>query len=460
MHIVTMLILISLLILVHEFGHFIAAKLMGIRVSKFALGLPFGPTLYRKKCGDTEFLIHAFLLGGYISFPDDEKDAEGKDVLPEDSPLRFKNKKPWQQAIVVSAGVFANIIFAVFVVMLAAGIYHKLPSGSAEVYINDLIKKENGSNAIQAGLKPRDKIVSVNGIKINSSYKFIFMVQKSKYFDGHVSPKIVEEKYQELLDKNPSIKDKELLKAGETIKLPALTPEEPVNISETVASGYEKYITDEIELTHSEKELRNELFGKQKITLEKDVTPKELARALSDSYKPINLVVEREGNEIAINNLYTDREGLLGVKLEGKEIFIPTTTFGSIVKHSCAYLWTNTKNMLFGLWQLVSGKIPFSEMHGIVAIAKIGGDIIESHGMLNGLLLTAIISINLAIINLLPIPALDGGHLLFLFLEKVLGRKLNEEAVDRIANTCFMLLILLMVFVIFNDVFALITKKF
>ena len=101
MSIIIMILLLSLLILVHETGHFFAARAFGIRVEKFGFGLPIGPTLFKTKCGDVEILVHAFLLGGYVSFPDDEKDCE----LAEDSPERFINKPAWQRAIVVSAGV-------------------------------------------------------------------------------------------------------------------------------------------------------------------------------------------------------------------------------------------------------------------------------------------------------------------------------------------------------------------
>ena len=117
---IIMLLLISLLILVHELGHFFAAKLVGIRVDKFGFGLPFGPTLFKKKIGETEILIHAFLLGGYVSFPDDEEECD----LPKDSPQRFSNKTVGQRALVISAGVICNVILA-YILIFSTGLFWK-----------------------------------------------------------------------------------------------------------------------------------------------------------------------------------------------------------------------------------------------------------------------------------------------------------------------------------------------
>ena len=124
-----------------------------------------------------------------------------------------------------------------------------------------------------------------------------------------------------------------------------------------------------------------------------------------------------------------------------------------------SYLYETTATMLKGLWQLFSGKVSMSDMHGVIAVVKVGGDIIASKGLLNGLLLTAMISMNLAIMNFLPIPALDGGHVMFLLIEKITGKKPSKEAGEKITNFFFMLLILLMVAICYNDIFALITKK-
>lgn len=472
MNTIIMLFLISLLILVHEIGHFAAARLFGVRVSKFGFGLPIGPTLFKTKWGNTEILIHAFLLGGYVSFPDDEevkdgenqkeenKEEEKEEILPLDSPERFRNKAPWQKAIIVSAGVFMNVIFAIFLTMLAAAWYHKLPTGTSDVYIKEIITENNSSNIVNSGAKAGDKIKSINGIKTTNSYKFIFAVQKSKYFDGIVDNTVVTNKLNDLKKLNPNVDFENVIKKDTKILLPEMTPEKPLNITESVASGYEKYQTNEVNLTKEEIALRDKLESKKEYVLEEDIEPENIARALSDSFKPITIVLDRNGEEIILNNIYTDKTGVLGIKLETKEIFTEINNFKDVITCSLSYLWTNTKLMGYGLWQLVTGKIPMSEMHGIVVITKVGSDIIETYGMLNGLLLTAIISIDLAIINLLPIPALDGGHLMFLALEKILGREIDEKITENIGRFFFLLLIILMVYVIFNDIFALVTHKF
>ena len=453
-----MLILISLLVLVHELGHYLAARAFGIQVSHFGLGLPIGPLLYETKCGDTKITVHAFLLGGYVSFPDDDEDNEITKDLPLDSPKRFKNKKPWQKAVVVSAGVFANVIFALFLVMFCAAYYHKLPSSKYDVYIKDFAP-EVKSNVMTSGLKAGDKIISVNGSNIINSYQFIFLVQKSKFFDGFVSKDTVSKKIDEIKKLNPKLDDTNTLKAGQKILLPPLEGEKQVKVSDNVLLGIEKYKTDEIELTKEQKALSAALEGKKEFIADKDYSLEDLAYALSDSYKPLSISVLRDNKKLTFNDLKTSKDGLLGVKLEVSEIFVPINSPLEIITKSWDYLVVNTKLMLLGLWQLVSGKIPLSDMHGIVAITKVGGDIIENSGMLKGLLLSAIISIDLAIINLLPIPALDGGHLMFLALEKVAGRELDEKIVEGVSRVFFALLILLMIYVVFNDIFALVTKQ-
>ena len=111
------------------------------------------------------------------------------------------------------------------------------------------------------------------------------------------------------------------------------------------------------------------------------------------------------------------------------------------------------------LVKLFTGKVPVDNMNGIIAITKIGTEMIAYKGLFQGLLLTAVISLNLAIMNLLPIPALDGGHLLFLIIEKVTGRPINKKISEILVNGFFFLLLGLIIFICYNDIVAWITGK-
>lgn len=459
-NLIIMIALISLLVLVHEWGHYIAARLFGVRVTKFGFGMPIGPVLFKTKKGDLEILVHACLLGGYVSFPEDEETEEGKPLLPPDSKERFKNQPPLKQAIIVTAGVIMNVIFAFFLIVLAATIFHKLPTGKSEVFINEVLKDGYIQKTMPNKLKANDKIVSVNGIDIDSAYSFIFLVKNSKLYDNKVSKETINKKLDEFLKLNPKIKKNEIIKEGTRIILPTKTPEDKLVVNEHILKGIEKYKDNEIQLSEDETKLRNELLNRYTYVLTRDSFALEIATALADYYKPLDIVIERGGKQIEIKNVVAGEEGTLGVKLSTKEIYTETKTLPQIFVNSAKYMVNSTKLMCIGLIQLITGKIPMNEMHGIIAITKIGSDIIEHQGMLNGLLLTAIISIDLAIINLLPIPALDGGHLMFIIIEKIIGRPLDEKIVENISRFFFALLIALMIFVVFNDIFALITKKF
>ena len=197
MSIIIMILLLSLLILVHEAGHFFAARAFGIKVDKFGFGLPVGPTLFKKQVGDVEVLVHAFLLGGYVSFPDDDKDCG----LPKDSPERFMNKPAWQRAIVVSAGVIANVICAIALVIVVAIISHKLPSGNYEIYAGEIVAPK-GASILTSGLEKGDRILKANGCDINNAYSLITIVKNSAKNNGIVSIQTIDENFSKLKDLN------------------------------------------------------------------------------------------------------------------------------------------------------------------------------------------------------------------------------------------------------------------
>ena len=215
MSILIMILLLSLLILVHEAGHFLAARAFGIKVEKFGFGLPIGPTLFKTKCGDTEVLIHAFLLGGYVSFPDDEKDSD----LPADSPERFINKPLWQRAIVISAGVISNVICAILLVMFVAGFTKQLPSGDYEVSVKEIIAPKNAS-IWTSGLENGDKIIKANDCEIKNIYSLVTIVQNSAKGNGIVSQEAINKNYEALKALNPGLEKDEIIPKDLSVRLP------------------------------------------------------------------------------------------------------------------------------------------------------------------------------------------------------------------------------------------------
>ena len=204
--------------------------------------------------------------------------------------------------------------------------------------------------------------------------------------------------------------------------------------------------------------LKEEISNKTVYTSNGKYTLYDVAKAISDGEHPINLTVLRNDKEIELAPIYPDEKGLIGIGITSKQIMIKTDTPTKIIKKSTKYLWDNTYMMMYSLGQLFTGNIPFKDMHGVVAITKIGGDMIEKNGKSSGVLLAALISINLALLNILPIPALGGGHLMFLIIEKILKKPLDEKIIEKISSVFFTLLIILMIFIVFNDITLLIKK--
>lgn len=453
MSILIMILLLSLLILVHEAGHFIAARAFGIKVEKFGFGLPVGPTLFKTKCGDTEILVHAFLLGGYVSFPDDEKDSD----IPEDSPERFINKPIWQRAVVVSAGVVANVICALALVMFVASWTKQLPSGEYEICTGSISAPKDAS-IWQSGLQIGDKIISVNGCKTENIYSLVTIVKNSAKGNGIISQETVDKNYDTLKALNPALEKNEIIPKDLSIRLPQHPQADVITMDKYAAKGAKLFKKEGFKLDENLKTLKKEIDGKTYYTSDGKHTLYDVAKAISDGLHPINLIISRNGETIELAPIYPDEKGLIGIGLSSKQKMIKTDNPVKIVKKSTKYLWDNTYMMMYSLGQLFTGNVPLKDMHGVVAITKIGGDMIEKTGKSAGILLAALISMNLAILNILPIPALDGGHLMFLLIEKIIGKPLDDKVIEKISSIFFTLLIILMVFIVFNDITLLIKK--
>ncbi len=454
MHILEMILLISLLIIVHEAGHFLVARALKIKVDRVGFGLPIGPTLYEKKIGDITYCIHAFLLGGYVGFPDDDPESK----IPLDDPDRIANRPAWQRLIVVSAGVIMNVIFAYLIVFFVAGFSHSLPSGQYDILVNSV--QEGEVAAKDAGFLKNDKLIYINGIKITSPMVFSEIAYQSRRHDGYVEDSKIIMQVEKIKTANPKIAfiDNAKIPPGVKIVIPKPINEDYITIPEDFYLR-KRPVPKGVALSENVKTLSKEICSNDEYISNGSFTLREIAMASADTAHPLSIEVERDGKIIKLKDIYPDENGIIGIYQSITEINAPIKSIADIFLRSNEYISRNTYLMIDGLVKLVIGRVSPDNLHGIVAIVKLGGDTIK-HSIWDGLLLTSLISIDLAIINLLPIPALDGGYILFIILEKILRKPLNDEFVENISKICFLLLIVLMILIVFNDIWALITNKF
>jgi regulator of sigma E protease len=373
MSIIIFIISLAILILVHEFGHFIVAKKSGIRVDEFGLGFP--PRLLAKKWGDTTYTINAIPFGGFVKI-------FGEDPIGDEDTLRalavsngasphsdsFQYKPKWIQALVLVAGVTMNLIFAWLLISLGfmIGLPTPVDAGLGKVTDAHLVVTEilPGSPAENAGLQAGDVIVSAST-------------------------------------------------GNELLQNENLTPE---NVSNMIAES----TTKNLEITY-------ERGNSEPTTV---------------SIEPnTNTVVGKRAVGIGMDIIGTLKLNLPSALSEGAK-----TT------------WFLTKGTVVGLgtfiWNIINFKADFSQVAGPVGIAGTFSQA-RTLGFVFVLSLVALISINLAVINLLPFPALDGGRLFFILIEVIIRKPIPPKTV-RYANTVgFALLLLLMLVVTSHDILKL-----
>jgi membrane-associated protease RseP (regulator of RpoE activity) len=355
--------ILALLILVHEAGHFAAAKLQGIHVNRFSLG--FGPVLWRYQGKETEYAIRALPLGGYVGFPDDDE----RSPYPPDDPNLLKNRPLADRLVVMSAGVLANLAFAYLVLVLMFALLG-IPSVT-RIQPGILIAQVMpGSPAERAGLQAEDVVL-----------------------------RAADHDYSVLADAASA-----LAALNDFQTLIRSSANQPV--------------------------------------------PLQVRRREKEALLEITVIPERQGEKVAIGvSLAPNQE----VKLR------PAQNLGEILTEAGnAYQRLVTMN-LTGLQELLRNfQNTAAQISGPVGIVKIGADLARDDvaSLLN---FTALISINLAVLNLLPLPGLDGGHIAFLILEAIRGKRLPKEVEERVMQTGLALLLGLGVFLIFKDTLAIVT---
>ena len=433
-----MLLGLSILVGLHEFGHFATAKYFKIRVDKFYIFFDFlfplpgvaNFALFKKKVGETEYGLGWFPLGGYVAIHgmiDETQDANSLSAEP--APNEFRAKPAWQRLIVMLGGIIMNVITGIVIFSALTFKYGEsyLPASEARfgVVPNKLGEK--------IGFRTGDKIVKINGrpfTEFNDVYSADVVLGSHSYYTVDRNGQLVDIRVPSDFMDQLSDQDQAAF----------VVPLDPFVVDEVVAGGP----ASKAGLQTGD---RITQVGKQKIQF----FP-ELQQALkANASKPTPLVVERSGQPVTLT-VNVDEDGKVGFR--PKSLLNYATRNYSLAesvpagaKQAFGVIGTQVK--AFG--KIFRGEASARKsLGGPMAIAQQYGG---KWDWLRFWTLTGMLSMVLAFMNLLPIPALDGGHVLFLLYEMVAGRKPSDAFLENAQKVGMVLILSLMVFVIFNDLF-------
>ncbi len=425
-------ILLGIMILVHELGHFWAALAVGVKVETFSIG--FGPRLFGFQRGETDFRVSAIPIGGYVRMFG-EQAGEQK---PTD-PRSFQAKPRWQRAIVIFAGPLMNVVLAIAIV---AGLYmYAFPKEvqSGAPVITGLIP---ASPAARAGLQPGDKIVQI-GDKRAPNWQDV--ATQEALNANHSIPVVVERNGQNL---RLSVTPKMDAKAG--IGVAGWDGEQDVQIGQVVKG--------------SPAEAAGLLPGDLLISVNKQPIDSALTvqqAIIHSAGKPVQIELMRNDRLQTVSvtpapNKDPKLPWRIGVEFKFRTEIVKLGVGPALVES----LRLNKQNgsMIFKVLEsVVERRVSPKALAGPIGIAQMSSEAAQQ-GPLSFLFLMAFLSLNLAIVNLLPIPILDGGTLLLLIVEMLLQREVSIEVKETVFKLGFVFLMMIVVFVIYNDISRILTS--
>jgi regulator of sigma E protease len=426
-------LVLGVMILVHEWGHFIVARMFGVRVDVFSIG--FGPRLFGIKRGATDYRISALPLGGYVRMAgQDLSEIDSNDVAPTGGPDELMSKPRWQRALISFAGPAVNLIMPV---ILLAGFF-AIKGLPYPAYLDKplvLSGLPQTSPLTKAGVTDGDKVVSVDDIttptwsKINAT-----LVQAAQ--DGILRFKIDHQGTQRTVEvKAADITDRALGNPP----IPALV--RPVDRGMPASrAGLQR---GDLVQSVNGAPVRNWFDFYDLIT--------------HSNGQVLNTVVRRNGSEVKLEIhpvQNKDEEGVtawrIGVAPEGEWAFKQMTFSASVKEASNETLGATAK--LFGVMgRLFTGKLSVKQLRSFVGIAAMAGQAVEE-GPVDVITMMAMISLNLGILNLLPIPILDGGNILLLTMEAIRRRDFSLAFKERFVQVGLVFLLVFFAYVMYNDV--------
>jgi len=423
-------VVLGFMILIHEFGHYAVAKLLGVRVEVFSIG--FGKRLLGFRRGDTDYRISAIPLGGYVKMsgenPMDERTGD---------PGEFLSHPRWHRFLIAIAGPSMNILLAIGLLTFVYMVHYEYPAVLDEPAVIGWVLPD--TPAAKAGIQIGDRIARLDGIE-NPTWK-------------QVDPK-------EALSPNQPL-DVTIERGGKSFDKTIVPEAYGVN-----QMGYAGWVPKEpsVTVTELEKDMPAEKAGIRigDEILSVDGQPIPAIEAMIEALKrtqgkPVEITVRRDGQE----KTFTMQPVLADVPGQQEKRY--RVGFGSLPMKVTALplaaafrksIEQNKEGSLLILelvQKMIQRKISIRTIEGPIGIGRAAGEAATEKGWTPLMALTAAISLNLGIFNLLPIPILDGGVILLLFVESIMGRDISLQIKERIYQAAFVFLVLFAVMVIFND---------
>jgi regulator of sigma E protease len=418
------LFVLGVLIFVHELGHFLMARRLGVRVLTFSLG--FGPKLLKFTRGDTEYAISAIPLGGYVKMA-----GENPDEARSGRPDEFLSKTKWERFLVYIMGPAMNLLLAL--VVTAAVLYQGAESPAYEQeppIIGAVIENSPGA---QAGLRVGDRIVSVGGREMKTWDQFFIEIGTRARRETEL---VVDRGgRQETIRVTPAPQTK--YEVGEI----GVLPKTRLQLAE-VTPG----------MAADRAGLRR---GDVIVALDGKPDPEQqalIAYIKSHPNTPLRLSILRAGQPIDVTVTPEGNPGsaLIGIRISPYEFRIIKPGFVEALRLSLAKNWEWTRLIFRTLGGLFTRETSVRQLMGPVGIAELSGGAAQL-GWTHLFNLMAMISLNLGLLNLMPIPVLDGGHIFIMLLEGIARRDFSVRMKEKMLLAGFVVLMMLMVTVIYND---------
>jgi regulator of sigma E protease len=421
--ILAFLFVLGVLIFVHELGHFLAARRIGVRVLTFSLG--FGPKILKFRRGDTEYCISVIPLGGYVKMAGEtvEDERTGK-------PDEFLSKSKWERFQVLIMGPLMNVLLAIVVLAIVFGQGVQMATYLDEPPVVGLVTP--GSAAEKAGIRPGDRVLTVAGDEMKSWKDLRVAIGMKAKRDVDVT--LLREGQNISVTVHPDAQGR--YEIGDIGVLPDAYPIiSAVEPDQTAGkAGIKK--DDLIVAANGERIV----FSAQFV----EATRKNIG-------KQMEVTVRRDGQDLRFTVVPEMRDNLprIGISLINKTTFYEPGPVEA-VQMSLEENWESSGLIFRTLGGLFTGETSLGQFQGPIGIAQLSGESAQA-GWVALLSLMAMISLNLGIINLMPVPVLDGGHILIMALEGVARRDFSVQMKEKMLLAGFVVLMMLMVTVIYND---------